>query len=110
MKKVNVEKILHDIGLLNEKRAENLAKIEADAKEFAAIHNFDEKNTAGFVDYVKESVNFGLSAEDNAKLDILSSYIEEVEEPIDNVSVQEEVTEAIAGDNFNAQTATVNIV
>lgn len=102
MKKVNAEKILQDIELLNQKRAENLAKIEADATEFAVSHHFDETHTAGFVDYVKESANFGLSAEDNTKLNILSSYIEEVEEPMDNVSAQEEVAVAASVEIINA--------
>lgn len=85
MKKVNVEKFLQDVDLLNEKKAENLAEIEADATEFAVNHHFDEKNTALFVNCAKESANFGLSAEDNAKLNILSNYIEDVEEIADTI-------------------------
>ena len=80
MLKVNEEKILRDAQALVAKKHDNLAKIEADAKEYAVKHGYSDEQTEKFVKFVQENEGNGLSAEEGVKLQILSSYIEMVEE------------------------------
>lgn len=105
MLKVNDEKILQDIQDLKESKEIKLAEIEASARNYAAERHYSEELTAKFVAYTKETEGQEVLKKDIQKLEILSEYIEEVAE-----IAGEEVTEATAVDNFNAQTATVNIV
>lgn len=103
MLKVNEEKLLVDHKALVDKRETNLAAIEKQATLYAIERGYDEAKTAQFVAFTKELEGNGLTAEETAKLELLSSYIEEVEEP-----AQEEVADEIPVDDLNA--ATVNIV
>lgn len=102
MFKVNEEKILQDIQDLKESKEIKLAEIEASARDYAAERHYNEELTAKFVAFTKENEGQEILKKDIQKLEILSEYIEEIAE--------EEVTEATAVDNFNAQTATVNVV
>ncbi len=83
MQKVNEEKLLHDHAELIGKRGEHLAEIEADAREYATNHGYDEEKTEKFIAFTKELEGDGLSAEENAKLELLGSYIDEVEDPVE---------------------------
>lgn len=85
MLKVNEEKLLHDHKELVEKKEKNLAAIEVDAKAYAVAHGYDEEKTAKFIAFTQEIQGNGLSDKENAKLDILSAYIDEVEEPVEEV-------------------------
>ncbi len=80
MLKVNEEKLLSDHKALEAKRFENLAVIEKDATAYAVAHGYNEEKTAKFVAFTQEIQGNGLSEEENAKLEILGSYIEEVAE------------------------------
>ena len=80
MQKVNEEKLLHDHAELVAKREENLAEVEADAREYAANHGYSEDKTEQFVAFTKELEGDGLSTDEKAKLELLASYIEEVED------------------------------
>lgn len=91
MLKVNEDKILLDHKELVEKREKNLAAIEVDAKAYAVAHGYDDEKTAKFVAFTQDIQGNGLSDKENAKLDILSAYIDEVEEPAEQ---HEEVTES----------------
>lgn len=82
MLKVNEDKILQDHDSLIAKKNENLANIEADAKVYATSHGYDEEKTIKFVKFTQELQGNGLSAEETAKLELLSSYIDEVEEEV----------------------------
>lgn len=104
MLKVNKEKILNDYKELVEKKAQNLAAIEVDAKAYAAAHGYNEDKTAKFVAFTQEIQGNGLSDDENATLVILSSYLKEVEEPV----AEEEVAEATPVDAINAVGVTVN--
>ena len=92
MQKVNEEKLLLDYAGLIVKREEHLAEIEADAREYATNHGYDEEKTEKFVAFTKELEGDGLSAEDKAKLEILESYIEEVEEPVEEAAIDGEAS------------------
>lgn len=105
MLKVKDDKILQDFQDLKESKEKKLAEIEANARDYAAQHHYSEDLTAKFVAFTKEEEGKEVLKQDNQRLEILSEYIEEVAE-----IAGEEVTEATAVDNFNAQTATVNIV
>lgn len=102
MLQVNEEKMLKDYADLVKKQEENLAKIEVDAKAYAATHGYDEDKTARFVEFTQGIEGNGLSDEENKKLEILGSYIEEVAE--------EEVAEATPVDGLNAASVSVNNV
>lgn len=104
MLKVNEEKLLLDHKALVDKRETNLAAIEKQSTLYAIDRGYDEAKTAQFVAFTKELEGNGLTAEETVKLELLSSYIEEVEEP-----AQEEVAEATPVDDLDAA-ATVNIV
>lgn len=91
MLKVNEEKIIEDYSVLVSKQERNLAAIEVDAKAYAVSHGYDEEKTAKFVAFTQDIQGNGLSDKENAKLDILSAYIDEVEEPAEQ---HEEVTES----------------
>lgn len=80
MLKVNEEKILLDHKELVEKKEKNLVAIEVDAKAYAVAHGYDEEKTAKFVAFTQDIQGNGLSDKENAKLEILSAYIDEVEE------------------------------
>jgi len=83
MLQVNEEKMLKDYADLVKKQEENLAKIEVDAKAYAATHGYDEDKTARFVEFTQGIEGNGLSDEENKKLEILGSYIDEVEDPVE---------------------------
>lgn len=82
MLKVNEEKLLQDRKELVTKKEKNLAAIEIDAKAYAVAHGYDEEKTAKFVAFTQDIQGNGLSNKENAKLEILSAYIDEVEEPV----------------------------
>lgn len=86
MLKVNEEKILFDHKELVEKKEKNLAAIEIDAKAYAVAHGYDEEKTAKFIAFTQDIQGNGLSDEENTKLEILSAYIDEVEEPVEEVA------------------------
>lgn len=81
MLKVNEDKILFDHKELVDKKDKNLAAIEVDAKAYAVAHGYDDEKTAKFVTFTQDIQGNGLSDKENAKLEILSAYIDEVEEP-----------------------------
>lgn len=81
MLKVNEEKILKDYSDLVEKKEKGLSSVEADAKAYALAHGYDEEKTAKFVTFLQGLQGSGLSDAELAKLDLLGSYIEEIEEP-----------------------------
>ena len=83
MLKVNEEKILFDRKELVEKKEKNLAAIEVDAKAYAVSHGYDEDKTEKFAKFTQELQGDGLSAEESAKLELLSSYIDDVEEGVE---------------------------
>ena len=83
MLKVNEEKLLHDHAELVAKRDEHLAEIETDARAYATAHGYSEDKTAQFIAFTKELEGDGLSAEDKARLELFESYIEEVEDPVE---------------------------
>ncbi len=94
MIKVNEEKILLDHKELVEKKEKNLAAIEVDAKAYAVAHGYDEEKTAKFVAFTQDIQGNGLSDKENVKLEILSSYIDEVEEELKLNIVPNEVNSA----------------
>ena len=96
MLKVNEEKLLHDHAELVAKREENLAEVEADAREYATAHSYSDEKTEKFVAFTKELEGDGLSAEDKARLDILESYIEEVEDPVEEAVIDDEASQTDA--------------
>ena len=104
MLKVNEKKLLLDHKALVDKRETNLAEIEKQATLYAIDRGYDETKTAQFVAFTKELEGNGLPAEENAKLELLSAYVEEVEEP-----AQEEVADETPVGDLNAA-VTVNIV
>ena len=103
MLKVNEEKLLLDHAGLIAKREEHLAEIERQAQIYAIERGYDEEKTAQFIAFTKELEGDGLSAEDKAKLELLESYIYEVEEPVEEVE-REETDETVekAVDSANA--------
>ena len=108
MLKVNEEKILADTKALVDKRNENLAKIEIDAKAYAVSHGYDEDKTEKFVKFTQELQGDGLSVEDKAKLEILSSYIEEVEEEIIEEELKLNIVPTTDGEVASSTIATIN--
>lgn len=92
MLKVNEEKILADYNALQEKKNASLANIEAQVRSFAISLGYDEEKTKGLISYIQGQSGNGLSEEDAAKLEILSVYIDEIEEPVE----ENEVTEAVS--------------
>ena len=105
--KVNEEKLLRDQAELVAKRDANLAEIEAQAMKYAIERGYDEEKTSKFVAYTKGLEGDGLSLEEKAKLDFLTSYIDEFEfdEP-----AQEEVAEKSSVDDLNVRDAFVKII
>lgn len=90
MLKVDKEKILQDYCELVAEKDNNLSKIEADARAYALAHGYNEEKTQKFIAFVTQEIEGnGLSAEESAKLEILSSYIDEVEESIEEVVERE---------------------
>lgn len=85
MLKVNEEKILLDYNKLQEKKGENLANLGEQVRIFALSLGYDEEKTQGLISYVQNQNGNGLSEKDNALLEILSSYIDEVEEVVEQV-------------------------
>lgn len=83
MQKVNEDKLLLDYLELSEQAENNLVEIEARATKYAIERGYDEEKTAKFVAFTRELEGNGLSAEDNAKLGLLGSYIDEVEDPVE---------------------------
>ena len=81
MLKVNEEKILADYNSLVEKKEKGLSAVETDAKAYAMAHGYDEEKTAKFVAFTQEIQGSGLSDNELDKLEVLGSYIEEIEVP-----------------------------
>lgn len=79
MLKVNEEKLLNDHKELVEKKGVCVAKIEAETKAFASTLGYDDIKTSELVAFVIGKDN-GLSDEENAKLNILSAYVEEIDD------------------------------
>lgn len=80
MLKVNEEKLLLDHKELVDKRETNLAAIEKQATLYAIERGYNEEKTAQFVAFTKELEGDGLSVEEKAKLEILNSYIDVIED------------------------------
>lgn len=93
MLKVNEEKLLLDHKELVEKKEKSLAEIEVDAKAYAVAHGYNEEKTAKFIAFTQDLQGNGLSVEEKIKLDILGSYIDEVEEEELKLNVVPEKTE-----------------
>lgn len=91
MLKVNKEKILADYKTILEKQSVRIAEIEAQVRPFAVSLGYDEEKTKGLIAYIQGQNGNGLSSEDTAKLEILSSYIDEVEETVSESEAAEEV-------------------
>lgn len=107
MLKVNEEKLLHDHKELVEKKAKNLDAIKVDATAYAVAHGYDEEKTAKFVAFTQDIQGNGLSDNENAKLELLSSYIDEVEEPkAEEETVMAEPVETVIDD----ATLRVNVI
>lgn len=82
MLKVNVDKLLADYNALVEKQEKKLKEIETEARAYATKRGFDADKTAETIDAFQALENNGLSDEDGEKLNVLDSYIDEVDEPI----------------------------
>ena len=99
MLKVNEDKLLLDYLELSEKAEKNLVEIENQATIYAVDRGYDEEKTAKFVAFTKELEGNGLSAEENTKLELLGSYIDEVEglveEPESGEPAEAEHTEEV---------------
>lgn len=80
MLKVNVDKLLADYNTLVEKQEKKLKEIETEARAYATKRGFDADKTAETIDAFQALENNGLSDKENAKLEILSAYIDEAEE------------------------------
>ena len=78
MLKVKEDKILQDFQDLKESKERKLAEIEANARDYAAQHHYSENLTAKFVAFTKEEEGKEVLKQDNQRLEILSQYIEEV--------------------------------
>lgn len=78
MLKVKEDKILQDISDLKESKERKLAEIEASARDYATERHYSEELTAKFVAYTKEEEGKEVLKQDNHRLEILSEYIEEV--------------------------------
>lgn len=91
MLKVNEEKLLLDHNELVAKKTENLAVIKRDAKRYAVEHDYDDRQAEKFVAYVVELENSGLTKGEKTKLELLSSYIYEAEEPVAETAESAEV-------------------
>ena len=91
MLRVNEDKVLQDYCELVSKKDDNLAKIEADARGYACAHGYDEEKTQKFIAFISNEIEGdGLSEDDAAKLDILSAYVnevEEIDEPVDDEAI-----------------------
>lgn len=107
MLKVNEQKVLADVKALIEEKNANLAKIEVDAKAYATAHGYDDEKTAKFVKFTQELQGNGLSAEETAKLELLSSYIDEVEEVVDE-ELKCNVVPTTDGEVASSTIATIN--
>lgn len=110
MLRVNEKKLLCDHATLIDKRASNYEEIEAKANAYAISRNYDEEKRAKFVAYIRELEGDGLSAEDRLKLDLLESYIEEVEDPVEepiSEVADEPVVEPVSPVSVDAVTFTI---
>lgn len=96
MLKVNEEKILADYESLAEREMAGLEAVAKDARAYAVAHGYDEEKTAKFVAFTQDLQGSGLSDKELAKLEVLDSYIEEVEEPAEESVEQERVPAANA--------------
>ncbi len=93
MQKVNEDKLLLDYMELSEQAENNLIEIEARATQYAIERGYDEEKTAKFVAFTKELEGNGLTEEENAKLKLLGSYIDEVEDPVEEPELVEQTEE-----------------
>lgn len=83
MLKVKEDKILQDISDLKESKERKLAEIEANARDYAVQHHYSEDLTAKFVAFTKEEEGKEVLKQDNQRLEILSQYIEEVPDMVE---------------------------
>lgn len=83
MLKVKDDKILQDFQDLKESKEKKLAEIEANARDYAAQHHYSEDLTAKFVAFTKEEEGKEVLKQDNQRLEILSQYIEEVPDMVE---------------------------
>lgn len=111
MLKVNEEKLLADYNALVEKQEKKLKEIETEARAYATKRGFDADKTAETIDAFQALENNGLSDEDGEKLNVLDSYIDEVEEPVAEEKA-DATTAAPTGATPapNAQNLRVNVV
>lgn len=83
MLKVKDDKILQDFQDLKESKEKKLAEIEANARDYAVQHHYSEDLTAKFVAFTKEEEGKEVLKQDNHRLEILSQYIEEVPDMVE---------------------------
>lgn len=93
---VDEEKILHDYKEIKANQNQKLEEIEQSAAIYANNRGYSAEKTADFIEFAKAAENYGLSAEDNAKLDILSGYVSEKE-------VADEVDDEAATEAYNGE-------
>ena len=113
MLKVNVDKLLADYNAIVEKQEKKLKEIETEARAYAAKRGFDADKTAETIDTFQALENNGLSDEDGEKLNVLDSYIDEVDEPVAEEEKKADApTAAPTGVTAapNAQNLRVNVV
>lgn len=113
MLKVNVDKLLADYNALVEKQEKKLKEIEAEARAYATKRGFDADKTAETIDAFQALENNGLSDEDGEKLNVLDSYIDEVDEPVAEEEKKEDATTTAPTGTAtapNAQNLRVNVV
>lgn len=82
MIKVKDEKLLQDYQELCEKRDANRAAIEIAARSFAQSRNYDDVMTADFIAFVQNKEADGLTDGEQAKLALLSDYVEYVSDEV----------------------------
>lgn len=95
MLKINEDKFFADYLSLQQMKNANISNIAAQVRPFAASLGYDEEKTQGLIDYVLKQSGNGLTEEESALLGFLKSYIDDVESPIEESEVAEEVTAEI---------------
>lgn len=118
MLKVKELELLQEYKILVANKNEGIALIESDAVAFAKSHGYSEEKTKRFVDFVlSEESNGGLSEMEAHKLEVLSEFIEEVEDDTPEIlstdepqeTEQEEVAEIPEG-SPDVNGGSVNII
>lgn len=111
MLKVNVDKLLADYNALVEKQEKKLKEIETEARAYATKRGFDADKTVETIDAFQALENNGLSDDDGEKLNVLDSYIDEVDEPIAEEKTDAPTTAPTGtATDPNAQNLRVNVV